>query len=130
RFRHVFVPGSGDRSVQWPIAHRPSPVTSARLPRMKSRHVSRGLPVSTGRRAASAWAAGLAVAVAAASVLTAQQPASIDDAALRKAASSEQWLTYGLDQSETRFSPLTDINAGNVKELGLSWAFDVGLGGG
>ena len=49
----------------------------------------------------------------------AQQAGPIDDAALRKAASSEQWLTFGLDQSETRFSPLADINASNVKELGL-----------
>jgi PQQ-dependent dehydrogenase (methanol/ethanol family) len=78
----------------------------------------------------SAWAAGLTAAAAMTSVLGAQQPAAIDDAALRKAASSEQWLTYGLDQAETRFSPLNDINAGNVKELGLSWAFDVGPGGG
>ena len=78
----------------------------------------------------SAWAAGLAAVVATASALAAQQPGAIDDAVLRKAASSEQWLTYGLDQGETRFSPLTDINTNNVKELGLSWGFDIGPGGG
>ena len=60
----------------------------------------------------------------------AQQPAQIDDAALKKAPAGDNWLTYGLDQSETRFSPLADINAANVKELGLSWAYDVGPGGG
>ena len=59
------------------------------------------------------------------------QSARIDDAALRKAGQTgDDWLTYGLNQSETRFSPLTDINASNVKELGLSWAYDVGRGGG
>lgn len=76
------------------------------------------------------------VAVAGASLLAvtslvgAQQPAQIDDNALRKAGTGDNWLTYGLDQGETRFSPLTDINTSNVKELGLSWAFDVGPGGG
>ena len=34
------------------------------------------------------------------------------------------------DQSETRFSPLTDINATNVARLGLAWSYDVGAGGG
>jgi PQQ-dependent dehydrogenase (methanol/ethanol family) len=40
------------------------------------------------------------------------------------------WTTYGLTQSETRYSPLTDINAGNVARLGAIWAYDVGSGGG
>jgi quinohemoprotein ethanol dehydrogenase len=76
-------------------------------------------------------AAGAAVLILAAAAMPhAQQPAQVDDAALKKAPAGENWLTYGLDQSETRFSPLADINATNVKELGLSWAYDVGRGGG
>jgi len=57
------------------------------------------------------------------------QSRRVDDAAL-KAASGGEWLTYGLTQSETRFSPLTDINATNVKRLSASWAYEVGSGGG
>ena len=60
-----------------------------------------------------------------------QQGARIDDAALRKAGQSgDDWLTYGLNQSETRFSPLTDINATNVANLKPAWSYDVGSGGG
>jgi len=73
--------------------------------------------------------AGLAL-LAITSIVGAQQPAQIDDSALRKAGAGDNWLTYGLDQAETRFSPLTDINTSNVKELGLSWSAEVGPGGG
>src|SRR5262245_264614 len=39
------------------------------------------------------------------------QTGRIDDAALKRAGQTDdEWLTYGLNQSETRFSPLTDIN--------------------
>jgi quinohemoprotein ethanol dehydrogenase len=64
-------------------------------------------------------------------VTTGQHARRIDDATLRKAAQSgDEWLTYGLDQSETRFSPLTDINAGNVAGLKPAWSAEVGSGGG
>ena len=32
---------------------------------------------------------------------------------------------HGLDYAETRFSRLTQINADNVKALGLVWAYDL-----
>jgi len=35
------------------------------------------------------------------------------------------WPSYGLDHTEQRFSPLAQINRGNVSELGLDWALDV-----
>ena len=35
-----------------------------------------------------------------------------------------EWARHGLNEAETRFSPLADINADNVAELGLAWAFD------
>src|SRR5712671_74597 len=41
-----------------------------------------------------------------------------------------EWPTYGLTQSEARFSPLKDINTTNVARLGAAWAFEVGSGGG
>src|SRR5688572_24570846 len=40
------------------------------------------------------------------------------------------WSSDVCSSDLTRFSPLADINTGNVKELGLSWAFDIGPGGG
>ena len=55
----------------------------------------------------------------------------VDDHVLRRAgASGDDWLTYGLTQAETRYSPLTDINADNVGRLGLAWSADIGSGGG
>jgi hypothetical protein len=86
------------------------------------------------RRSCSALAFSLLALVAASAParLAGQQPQPrrVDDAALRKAGAGDEWLTYGLDQSEARFSPLTDINASNVARLGLAWAFDAGSGGG
>ena len=63
----------------------------------------------------------------AASILA--QSRRVDDAALRSAPAGE-WLSYGLTQNESRFSPLTEINAGNVQRLTAAWAYDVGSGGG
>src|SRR6478736_3953773 len=57
------------------------------------------------------------------------QARRIDDNAL-KTVVGDEWLTYGLTQSETRFSPLKDINTTNVGRLGAVWASDVGSGGG
>jgi PQQ-dependent dehydrogenase (methanol/ethanol family) len=55
----------------------------------------------------------------------------VDDLALRNAGKSgEEWLTYGLNQGETRYSPLKQIDTTNVSRLGLSWLYDVGPGGG
>jgi quinohemoprotein ethanol dehydrogenase len=60
-----------------------------------------------------------------------QQARRVDDAALRNASKSgEEWLTYGRDPGETRYSPLNLINAGNVSRLGLKWSYDLGVGGG
>src|SRR5262245_49058021 len=50
----------------------------------------------------------------------------VDDGALRNAgANGEEWLTYGLDPGEKRFSPLTQIDATNVTRLGPAWSFDI-----
>jgi quinohemoprotein ethanol dehydrogenase len=64
-------------------------------------------------------------------VLMAQQGRRVDDATLKNAGKTgEEWLTYGLTPGETRYSPLNQINAGNVSRLGLAWSYDVGPGGG
>ena len=59
------------------------------------------------------------------------QVRQVDESALKNAGKTgEEWLTYGLNQAETRFSPLNQINANNVKRVGLAWSYDVGSGGG
>jgi quinohemoprotein ethanol dehydrogenase len=45
-------------------------------------------------------------------------------AAVPAPAPDVEWAVHGLNQAETRFSPLADVNADNVKELGLAWYFD------
>ena len=55
------------------------------------------------------------------------QAKRVDDAALRnaaKSASDADWLSYGLTPGETRYSPLTQIDASNVKRLGLVWSYE------
>jgi quinohemoprotein ethanol dehydrogenase len=55
----------------------------------------------------------------------AAQPVKVTDDMLRNAAKSQaDWLTYGRDYAETRFSTLQQIDASNVKRLGLAWSFD------
>jgi PQQ-dependent dehydrogenase (methanol/ethanol family) len=40
------------------------------------------------------------------------------------------WLSYGRNQSETRFSTLKQIDSTNAKRLGLAWSYVMGAGGG
>ena len=50
---------------------------------------------------------------------------AVDDSALKNAGrQTGDWLTHGLNYAETRFSPLKQITAANVKDLGLAWSFD------
>ncbi|HLG16645.1 MAG TPA: PQQ-dependent dehydrogenase, methanol/ethanol family [Blastocatellia bacterium] len=52
-------------------------------------------------------------------------PRGVDDKTLRDAeARRGDWLTHGRTYSEARFSPLDQINATSVKNLGLVWSFD------
>ncbi len=52
----------------------------------------------------------------------------VDDARILAALENEpgSWLAHGIDFNEQRFSPLTQINRGNVAELGLVWHKDLG----
>ncbi len=51
---------------------------------------------------------------------------SIDDTRLVKASqNSDNWLSYGLNYQENRFSQLDQITTENVKELGLVWSYDL-----
>jgi quinohemoprotein ethanol dehydrogenase len=52
---------------------------------------------------------------------------AVDDARLRGAdADLGNWLTHGRTYAEQRFSPLDQIHAGNVAQLGLAWSVDLG----
>src|SRR5580698_1063701 len=61
-----------------------------------------------------------AAAMAGVCIATAQQTKKVDNNALRKP-SADEWVTYGHDYAETHFSPLKQIDASNVKRLGLAW---------
>jgi len=73
------------------------------------------------------WVVVLALLFSASTwIAVAQNAKRIDDDALRDAAKNkEQWISYNRDWSETRFSPLDQINATNVSRLGLAWSFDI-----
>ncbi len=50
--------------------------------------------------------------------------AAVDGASIKaNTATSNDWPTIGLDYAETRFSKLNQINADNVKKLGLVWSY-------
>ena len=50
------------------------------------------------------------------------------EAALQRAMADEaSWPSYGRDQSNQRFSPLTQIDTGNVGRLGLAWRYHTGI---
>ncbi len=50
----------------------------------------------------------------------------VDDAALKSTDSDPQnWITYGGNYSEQRFSRLQEINENNAGNLGLAWSYDL-----
>jgi len=57
--------------------------------------------------------------------LPAQTGRPVDAAALLDPPAAE-WLTYGRDYAETHFSPLRQIDSGNVDRLRLAWSLEVG----
>jgi quinohemoprotein ethanol dehydrogenase len=62
----------------------------------------------------------------ASSLALAQQAHVVDDAALKDAGKTgDEWISYNAGWSEQRYSPLNQINATNVKTLGLAWSSDI-----
>src|SRR4026207_1372080 len=59
-----------------------------------------------------------------------RQTGQPDASTLKNAATSKEWLTYGHDYAENRYSPLRQIDVSNVTRLGLAWTYVVGSGGG
>jgi quinohemoprotein ethanol dehydrogenase len=50
--------------------------------------------------------------------------------AAQQSSPPDEWVRYGRDLNETRYSPLTQIHPGNAKNLGLAWSYAMGAGGG
>ena len=57
-----------------------------------------------------------------------QKPGYVtDDMLLNADKDPNNWLLYGRDYATTRFSPLTQINAGNIKKLVPKWSLSFGI---
>jgi len=54
----------------------------------------------------------------------AEPAAVVEEVTAVEIAPDVEWRMHGLTAAEERFSPLADINAGNVADLGLAWYFD------
>jgi len=52
----------------------------------------------------------------------------VDAARLTDGADGKDWAAYGRTYGEQHFSPLDEINASNIKALGLAWSLDLGPG--
>jgi len=84
------------------------------------------LPIDAALGAAAATTPGETTPGATAA--TTRKPGSVDAARLAAADSEPQnWYTGGRDQNGSYYSPLTAINASNVKTLGFAWQYDLGL---
>lgn len=79
-----------------------------------------------GRRLLSVLCAVSMGAAALAQSASAAEPARVDGKFIvDNAKQTKDWPSHGLDYSETRFSRLKQIDAGNVGRLGLAWAYDL-----
>src|SRR5262245_30427080 len=59
-------------------------------------------------------------------IAVAQQPKRVDDAVLRDAGKTgDEWITYNMNWSEQRYSPLNQINASNVSKIGVGWSYEI-----
>ena len=103
--------GASIVGTPWP-SRRGSAVRTAGYRRLVIRAIAALLLSAVAAGAGPAGAAGLPANVDANRIATADQdPAN--------------WLTYGRNYSEQRFSPLARITADNVKQLGLAWYADL-----
>src|SRR5260370_30436252 len=68
------------------------------------------------------------------STIAAQQPRAVDAKVLKTAGTAKDalpgtWLTYGLTQTEQRYSQLKQIDETNVGKLGLAWSAPIAAAG-
>jgi len=73
------------------------------------------------------FAAMSIVSAGAASARSAGGAATVDGARIAAAdAEPQNWLAHGRTYGEQRYSPLAQINDGNVEQLGLAWSYATG----
>ena len=77
------------------------------------------------------WASALSMAalgLMAAWAMMAQQPRQVNDAMLKAGSKTgDEWVAYGVNWAEQRYSPLKQIDASNVSRLGLAWSYEIPL---
>jgi quinohemoprotein ethanol dehydrogenase len=78
------------------------------------------------------WGLGAVMVIMAGSLIVlAQRPRQVDDAALKTGSKAgDEWISYGVNWAEQRYSPLKQIDATNVSRLGLAWSTEVPLAAG
>src|SRR5262249_38562309 len=65
-------------------------------------------------------------ALALAWVTLAQQPRQVNEAMLKTGSKTgDEWVAYGTNWSEQRYSPLKQIDASNVTRLGVAWSYEI-----
>lgn len=70
--------------------------------------------------------AGALFSLSVTAISGAQPARQVDDAALKTGdPSGAAWLSYGVNWSEQRYSPLSQINVDNISRLGLAWSYDI-----
>lgn len=50
---------------------------------------------------------------------------NIDDKAIADTSNTADWLAYGRNHNEQRYSPLKDINSDNISKIGVEWYMDL-----
>ncbi len=68
---------------------------------------------------------GICLAFTLALLCTTAGATDIDDAWLADGSDGSQWPAFGRTFSEQRYSPLDQVNTGNVNRLGLAWTLDL-----
>src|SRR5215467_7209251 len=78
------------------------------------------------------WVLGaVTVIMAGSGILQAQRPRQVDDAALKTGSKAgDDWISYGVNWAEQRYSPLKQIDASNVSRLGLAWSTEIPIAAG
>jgi len=102
------------------------------IAKVRHRGIDMRNPTSAGQQrhwfVAVAFTISLTVSAISAALQVTNTPVPreiIDDAALSKESNTSDWLAYGRTYSGQRFSPLDQINASNVKKLGVDWYLDL-----
>src|SRR5712691_3333401 len=80
-------------------------------------------------RACWLWWLVVAVAILGGSrIVMNKKPRYVDDAALKTGSKNDdEWISYGVNWAEQRYSPLKQIDASNVSRLGLAWSTPIPL---